>query len=478
VTAKASRAELPDVARFIATVRSDGSFFEAGAPVAIARAPGRLDVIGGIADYSGSLVLELPLGMATLAAAQLSRDGQVTVRTLAPPTGDAEREVSVPLDALLPDGEPLDYAAARALLTADPRRRWAAYVTGALVVLARERALRPARGVRLLIDSTVPPAAGVSSSAALEVAAMQAICAIHDVAIEPRELALLSQMVENLVVGAPCGVMDQMTAACGEEGRLLALRCQPAETEGHVALPSALELWGIHSGIRHEVSGSDYGDVRVGAFMGYRIIADLAGLAVSETSGGRVRVEDPKWQGYLANVAPSEWEAMYRDRVPVTMDGASFLARYGGITDTVTRVDPLRSYAVRQPTAHPIQEHHRVRLFRELLESGAREEQQRLRLGALMYESHASYSDCGLGASGTDTLVELVRAAGTGSGLYGAKITGGGSGGVVAVLARAGSREIVDRVARQYERDTGRAAMVLGGSSPGAVRTGVQWLHG
>lgn len=476
MTERAAREELPDVTRFIATVKSQRGFLDTGAPIAVARAPGRLDVMGGIADYSGSLVLELPLGVATLAAAQRSRDRNVIVRTLAPPGDDVAREVSVPLATILPDGAPLDYGAARALLRADPHSRWAAYVIGALVVLSRERALRPVGGLRLLIDSTVPAAAGVSSSAALEVAAMQAICTLYDVTLEGRELALLSQMVENLVVGAPCGVMDQMTAACGEEGRLLALRCQPAELEGHIAIPSGLELWGIDSGIRHEVSGSDYGDVRVGAFMGYRMIADIAGLAVSEVSGGRVHVSDPGWHGYLANVTPTEWDSTYRDRVPLTMDGASFLARYGGITDAVTRVDPSRSYAVRQPTAHPIHENHRVRLFRELLESGAKGEEQRIHLGELMYESHASYSACGLGSSGTDRLVELVRAAGGASGLYGAKITGGGSGGVVAVLARAGSRDTVDRVAEQYQRDTGRAAMVLGGSSPGAVRTGVRWI--
>jgi len=90
-----------------------------------------------------------------------------------------------------------------------------------------------------------------------------------------------------------------------------------------------------------------------------------------------------------------------------------------------------------------------------------------------MYQSHASYSACGLGSSGTDALVGLVREAGPAAGLYGAKITGGGSGGVVAVLARAGSRSAVEGIVRDYERLTGRATMVLGGSSDGAARFGV-----
>jgi L-arabinokinase len=426
--------------------------------------------MGGIADYSGALVLELPLAAATLIAAQATHDGCLTVRSLAPLGADADVDVTVSIDSLTPHGVALGYAEARALLTAHSRRRWAAYVVGAFVVLARERGLT-IDGARILVDSTVPLGKGVSSSAALEVAAMNAICKAHGMSLEGRDLALLCQMVENLVVGAPCGVMDQMTAACGERDRLLALLCQPAELHAPVALPPGLEVWGIDSGIRHEVGGADYGAVRVGAFMGYRIIADVAGLAVTATSEGGVHIDDPKWCGYLANVTPSEWESTLREAVPEVMEGAAFLRRYCGITDLVTRVDPARSYAVRQPTAHPIYEHHRVGHFRALLEAGAAAEEERVLLGELMYQSHASYSACGLGTSGTDRLVALARDAGA----YGAKITGGGSGGVVAVLTRAGSHPVVQRVAGEYERLTGRSATVLGGSSDGAVRFGV--LH-
>jgi L-arabinokinase len=176
-------------------------------------------------------------------------------------------------------------------------------------------------------------------------------------------------------------------------------------------------------------------------------------------------------------VTPAEWEREYRELVPEAIAGAAFLDRYGSTGDPVTRVDRSRRYAVRQPTAHPIHEHDRVRRFRALLETGARREEERATLGALMYESHASYGACGLGTNGTDALVKLVRAAGPAVGLYGAKITGGGSGGTVAVLARAGSHDVVERIAREYERDCGYRATVLGGSSDGAVRFGVLWLR-
>jgi L-arabinokinase len=111
------------------------------------------------------------------------------------------------------------------------------------------------QGARILISSSVPPGKGVSSSAALEVAVMQAVAATFDIKIPPRELALLCQKVENMVVGAPCGIMDQMTSACGGAGRLVGLLCQPAELLEMKAIPDDLTFWGIDSGLRHSVAG-------------------------------------------------------------------------------------------------------------------------------------------------------------------------------------------------------------------------------
>jgi L-arabinokinase len=73
-------------------------------------------------------------------------------------------------------------------------------------------------------------------------------------------------------------------------------------------------------------------------------------------------------------------------------------------------------------------------------------------------------------------LVELVRQAGPAAGLYGAKITGGGCGGTVAVLARRGSHEQIKAIAASYEQETGLAAEILSGSSPGAVAWGYHQL--
>ena len=122
-------------------------------------------------------------------------------------------------------------------------------------------------------------------------------------------------------------------------------------------------------------------------------------------------------------------------------------------------------------TSYPVYEHARVTRFAEILESPNAAERAG-ELGGLMYKSHKSYSACCLGSPGTDELVRLVREAGTESGLYGAKITGGGSGGTVAVLGRKGARPVVEAVAREYERRTGHAPLIISGSSPGAAAFG------
>jgi L-arabinokinase len=470
---------LADTADFVRMVRrllagesrSMSLLFEGGGPVFVTRAPGRLDLMGGIADYSGSLVLELPIASATHAALQLRTERTLVVVSLPQTDAGHERMFEMALNELYDaSGSPLEYAEA-ARYFKRVGNDWAAYVAGAFHVLARERGVRFERGARILIRSEVPEGKGVSSSAALEVATMQAVSAAYGLDLDPRELAFLCQRVENLVACAPCGVMDQMTSACGEQDKLLALLCQPGELKGTVALPEELEVWGIDSGIRHSVGGADYGTVRTAAFMGYRMIAEMAGLRVSGAGRGHVSIEDPEWRGYLANITPDEFEARYASSLPARMSGAEFLERFQGITDHVTTVDPARHYHVRQATQHPVKEHARVTRFAEIL-SGTEAASRADELGQLMYKSHKSYSACCLGSPGTDELVRLVREAGIESGLYGAKITGGGSGGTVAVLGRKGARAAVEVIAKEYERRTGHAPLIISGSSPGAAAFG------
>ena len=462
-----------DLSDFIARITARGTLGASAelkfGPAYAARAPGRLDVMGGIADYSGALVLQWPIRESTRVGLMRHPDRVLNISSV---SAGRVRRVDVPLDVF--DGGRASYQQVRAWFDASPDRHWAAYVAGVFHVLAREHGVRFAAGAAILIESDVPEGRGVSSSAAIEAATMEAACAAWHVSIDPTLRALRCQQVENLIVGAPCGVMDQMASICGEAESLMALLCQPAEFQGSVPLPEQLRVWGVDSGIRHAITGADYGAVRVGAFMGYRILAELAGLRVaSGKREGHVQVDDPRWGGYLANVGGEAFRRFEQD-IPETLDGAAFLARYGGTTDLVTRVDPARRYAIRTPTGHPIYEHERVTEWAALLSASpsAAAISGAARLGALMYESHASFSACGLGSDGTDRLVSLARAAGPPRGIYGAKITGGGSGGTVAILADSSAGDTVGAIAREYAGETGHDAYVFEGTSPGAARIG------
>ncbi|MDZ7263621.1 MAG: GHMP kinase [candidate division KSB1 bacterium] len=449
------------------------TLFDPKRELIIARAPGRLDVMGGIGDYSGSLVLQMPLREATTVALQRQSEPTIQMISLQAEQNHRDPYSKVPLSALGVQDQPISYEAARAYFKQNARQHWAAYVAGAFLVLAREKKFHFAEGASILIHSDVPEGKGVSSSAALEVSTMQAVAAAFNLPIEPREMALLCQKVENLVVGAPCGVMDQMTSVCGEENRLMALLCQPAELQDSIAIPEAISIWGIDSGERHSVSGSDYTSVRVGTFMGYRMIAALAGLKIlPQSATPTLQIDDPLWKGYLANIAPSVFEQYYAARLPEKISGRSFLGQYHGTTDTVTTVNPNNEYAVLRPTAHPIYEHFRVRTFAALLAESMTRPKLEL-LGELMYQAHASYVACGLGSPGTNRLVKLVRDIGPEHGLYGAKITGGGSGGTVAILGEKSSAHWIERIAETYGHEHGQYPYIFKQSSMGANRFGV-----
>src|SRR5262249_36596269 len=133
--------------------------FDCDSDIIVTRAPGRLDVMGGIADYSGSLVLQMPIQEAAFAALQLDPIRQVTVVTL---TEDPSREpyVKIPLSEFEDDGKPVDYDSARARFERDTSQHWAAYVAGAFVVLMCEHQVRFTRGARILVASRVPEGKG------------------------------------------------------------------------------------------------------------------------------------------------------------------------------------------------------------------------------------------------------------------------------------------------------------------------------
>ncbi|XP_010535813.1 PREDICTED: L-arabinokinase [Tarenaya hassleriana] len=474
----------------------------------VARAPGRLDVMGGIADYSGSLVLQMPTREACHAAVQRNhpskqklwkhaearrhaRDSPILeIVSFGSELSNRGPTFDMDLSDFMEDGKPISYEKACQYFSRDPSQKWAAYVAGTILVLMRELGVRFEDSISILVSSTVPEGKGVSSSASVEVATMSAVAAAHCLEISPRDVALLCQKVENYVVGAPCGVMDQMASACGEANKLLAMICQPAEILGLVEIPPHIRFWGIDSGIRHSVGGSDYGSVRIGTFIGRTLIKSVAsGLSsrsspqfnseeIEEESLGLIEAEASL--DYLCNLPPHRYEALYSSKIPGNMTGEEFIEKYGDHGDSVTTIDRKTTYEISAATRHPIYENFRVQAFKALL-SAAPSEEQIIGLGEMMYQCHYSYSACGLGSDGTDRLVRLVQnmqhskvSRSENGTLYGAKITGGGSGGTVCVIGRNSLRssEHILQIQKKYREATGFMPYVFEGSSPGAGKFG------
>jgi L-arabinokinase len=466
------------VPTLLSRVRAEVSAdFRADRPMRISRAPGRLDVMGGIADYTGSLVLESTLDRAVSMALQERDDREIQVFSFNHYDDHLPFTFRMSLDALAE----ASIASLRKDFS-DPGRRWAGYVVGNLFVL-QERGLidlksSAMKGLSLAIYSTVPLGAGVSSSASLEVATMMNLVDHFDIRsrIGPMDIAEMCQRVENHIVGAPCGIMDQVTACAGHSGALLRLLCQPHELQPPLHMPAGIRAIGINSRVKHSVGGGMYPKTRCAAFMGHKMILEM--IRQMGVKAGKEMTGDPM-DGYLANLDPDDYKKFFRSYLPEKIKGGEWLLKFGGTIDTATKVEPDTIYHVQQATDHHVLEARRVRHFVEFLEDAVEADPASRHLllnkaGHLMYASHLSYTnDALLGADECDLLVKLVRDREP-QGFYGAKITGGGSGGTVAVLANDGPKVdgAIAEIMSEYEKQTGKKPDCFLRSSPGAWDAG------
>ena len=348
-------------------------------PSVTADAPGRVNLIGEHTDYNQGFVLPTPIP-------------QRTVAELAPRADEQVRAASASLA-----GAVAEYA----LGAEAPGRGWLDYVQGLTWALRADGAL--ILGFDLRVASSVPIGAGLASSAALEVAVLRALRAAFRLPLDDVELALLGQRAENEFVGARVGVMDQMAASLGVEGRALLIDTRSLERRS-VPLPAAAELLVIDSGVAHRNRAGGYNARRAEceracALLGVRALREL------------------------------------------------------------TAVDAARIAALPEPLArrvrHVVGENERV-----LAAVGALEAGDLVGLGALLDRSHASLRDDY--EVSTPEIEALVAAARSEREVLGARLTGGGFGGAVLALARRGSAAAVaGRIAADYARRTGRSATVL-----------------
>ena len=189
-------------------------------------APGRVNLIGDHTDYAGGYVLPIAVDLGT--TVELAAGGDHVELTSA----DEDAPARVPLDV------------------ADPsalQPPWARYVAGVVAEL------HPASGGRGSVTTTLPIGAGLSSSAALEVATALAL-GFQGTAVE---LALACQRAEQRASGVPCGVMDQLASAAGVDGHALLIDCGSLEVTP-VPVPTDVEIVVVHSGESRALAGSDY----------------------------------------------------------------------------------------------------------------------------------------------------------------------------------------------------------------------------
>ena len=351
-----------------------------GANPRVYRAPGRVNLIGEHTDYNEGYVMPVALGFYCWLAIS-PRDDQKLVISSDGFSDTAEVELDSP--------------------EIHPRKTWSDYPVG--VALELKRAGVPLRGANLLIHGEVPMGAGLSSSAAIEVATALALAEQSGHSPDRVQLALLCQKAENEFVGARCGIMDQFISLHGRKNHALLLDCRALDFE-LVAIPECVRLVICNTMVKHEHASSGYNQRR----------------AECEEAVQR-----------LAKVLPG-----IRSLRDVTLDQ---LDLHRGTLSEVLYKRAL----------HVIAENARVLGATEALRAEDLE-----RFGKRMAESHSSLRD--LYEVSCVELDLMVDQANRQEGVYGARMTGGGFGGSTINLVESRFADaFAENMARGYEKETG-----------------------
>jgi galactokinase len=342
-------------------------------------APARVNLIGEHTDYSGGLVLPVAIDLGiTLTGSPL--EGAIKLSSAA--FGDSVE--------LKPDGT-----------SAESPSGWGRYVAAVARLLDDQG--RPPVGIEGEISSSVPVGAGLSSSAALDVAVALALCRAAGFELPPLQLARLARRAEELAVGVPCGLMDPAASLLSSAGHAMLLDCG-SETFRPVSLPAELAIVVLDSGVRHALEHS-----------GYAVRRAQLTRALDALDGRRP-----------TRLTPTQ---------------ATALARAAGADEVSVR--RLR---------HVVSENERVRACVGALEADDGPDLERL--GELFWASHESLrDDFEVSTTELDLLVELAYA----EGAIAARMTGGGFGGSVVSLVEQGrATAFAESVAGTYSARTGR----------------------
>ncbi|MCF3175140.1 galactokinase [Streptomyces sioyaensis] len=378
------------------------------APTGLWAAPGRVNLIGEHTDYNDGFVMPLALPHTTIAAASARADGVLRLHSGGADGGIVELRT----DELRPAPGPASEALERSRGGTQRSGGWAAYPAG--VVWAMQEAGLPVGGADLHFESTVPTGAGLSSSAALEVATALALNDLYALGQEPQRLAQLAQRAENAFVGVPCGIMDQTAAACCTAGHALFLDTRDL-TRRQIPFDLAgegLRLLVVDTRVQHELGDGAYAERRAGCERGARAL------------GVRALREVP-----YAHLPEA-------------------LAQLAG--------DPVVQALVR----HIVTENHRVEEVVAHLDAG-----RTRAIGPLLTAGHASLrDDFKISCRELDLAVDTALEAGA----LGARMTGGGFGGSAIVLVEEADATAVGAAVTEAFAAAGHAPPRIFEAVPGA----------
>jgi galactokinase len=203
-------------------------------PAWCARAPGRVNLLGGHVDYNEGLVLPAAVTLDTAVAYRIRSDRRLRIHS-----AEFEETIELDIDGLAPGKV----------------SGWAAYPGG--VAWAMAEAGLAIRGLDAAVASNIPIGGGLSSSAAIEVAFAAALRQSNDIEITDVELARICQKAESQFVGVRCGIMDQLASCCAQSGKALLIDCRSLEIRA-IALPANLRIAILCSGVDRELRASAY----------------------------------------------------------------------------------------------------------------------------------------------------------------------------------------------------------------------------
>lgn len=435
----------------------------AGGSVAISRAPAVVDVMGGIGEDSGSLVLTATAALSFHAAAWRTADNRICVRFISQATGGAARDHAMPASILNPEENTAQQIIARC------REEGAEEITPSLLVLREALAdgfmPRLEGGLCLVVENDFPQDADLGRDVAQAAAVIDAIAKLF--AIEPDRFAQSRICAE--AINLLTGLFQQrkaMTSLCGPaEGVLLQLRFHPNLLCETLDLPDGVIVKPLATRLARPTTRQRLIETQTCSEMGHRLIMQL-----QQEDG---QSPDPS-STRLASITPSEYVAKYRDRMPSKITRKAFMANFGSLRGLEDGdVNPKGVYKIRSRAEHHIYENRRVHDFVTSINRARRADaaQSLQAAGELMYASHWSHSQrCGIGGVETDRLVNAIRRHGAEAGLFGAKVTAGGEGGELILLMLNDDRAhaALEQVVSEEMAETRQPVRVYDGALPGA----------